>query len=105
MPEGSKPLRLHAEARAELQESVGFYRHRAGEWLVSQFKLRIVEGLNAIAAAPERHPQISNLPGVQKVQIKQFPFALFYVNRTKYIWIVAVAHGSRKPGYWKNRIH
>jgi hypothetical protein len=72
--------------------------------LVDQFKLRIVEGLNAIAADPKRYPAARDLPGVQRIRIKQFPFSLLYINRADYIWIVAVAHGSRKPGYWKRRI-
>ena len=25
------------------------------------------------------------------------------INRADYLWVVAVAHGSRKPGYWKQR--
>jgi toxin ParE1/3/4 len=104
MPGSSKALRLHAEARDELRESVEFYRQRAGEWLVDQFKRRIVEGLNALVADPERYPVVRDLPEVQRIRIKQFPFSLLYINRPDFVWIVAVAHGSRKPGYWKQRI-
>ena len=27
-----------------------------------------------------------------------------YINRDDELWVVAVAHGSRKPGYWKKRV-
>src|ERR1035441_1486470 len=27
-----------------------------------------------------------------------------YIDRTDYLWVMAVAHGSRKPGYWKQRV-
>ncbi|MDB6023135.1 MAG: type toxin-antitoxin system RelE/ParE family toxin [Pedosphaera sp.] len=104
MPTQPKALKLHAEARAELLESVVFYRERAGERWAGRFKQRVAEGLRAIAANPERYPPAQDLPGLQKMRIKQFPFTLLYVNRKDYIWIVAVAHGSRKPGYWKDRI-
>jgi toxin ParE1/3/4 len=43
------------------------------------------------------------MPGVQKFRLTQFPFSLLYINGADYLWVVAVAHGSRKPGYWKQR--
>jgi toxin ParE1/3/4 len=56
----------------------------------------VAEGFKTIAANPQ--------PEVRKLQIEQFPFSLLYVERADYIWVVAIAHGSRKPGYWKDRI-
>jgi toxin ParE1/3/4 len=104
MPVAPKAIQLHAEARVELQTSVIFYRERAGERWAASFKERVAEGLRNIVANPERNPPVSDLPGVQRWRIKQFPFSLLYINRPNYIWVVAVAHGSRKPGYWKDRI-
>jgi len=45
MPDRNKVVKLHAEARAELQESVAFYRERAGEGWAARFKQRVAEGL------------------------------------------------------------
>ena len=104
MPGRNKAVKLHAEARTELQESVAFYRERAGEGWASRFKQRVAEGLRAIGANPERYPPAPDLPGVQKLRIEQFPFSLLYINRPDYVWVVAIAHASRKPGYWKDRI-
>jgi len=53
MPGQNKVVKLHAEARAELQKSVAFYRSRAGERWANQFKQQVAEGLEAIAANPE----------------------------------------------------
>jgi toxin ParE1/3/4 len=99
-----KALKLHAAAQAELQESVEFYRKRGGERWAVRFKERVAEGFTAIALNPGRYPLAKDLADVRTFRIKQFPFSLLYINRTNYIWIVAVAHGSRKPGYWKERI-
>jgi toxin ParE1/3/4 len=104
MPGQPKALKLHAEARAELRESVAFYRERVGERWAVRFKQRVAEGLQAIAANPERYAPMRELPEVRRLRLKQFPFSLLYINRPNYIWIVAVAHGSRKPGYWKQRL-
>jgi toxin ParE1/3/4 len=44
------------------------------------------------------------MPEVQTFRLTQFPFSLLYINRADYLWVVAVAHGNRKPGYWKKRV-
>jgi hypothetical protein len=31
-------------------------------------------------------------------------FSIIYVDRTEYVWIVAVAHASRRPNYWLRRL-
>ena len=104
MPGYSKPVRLHPDARAELQDSVSFYRERGGERLATQFKQRAAEGFSAIAENPDRYRPDPELTGAHKLRLKQFPFSLIYIDRPEYIWIVAVAHGSRSPGYWKGRL-
>jgi toxin ParE1/3/4 len=104
MSSQTKAVKLHPEARAELREAVSFYRERVGDRWAGLFKERVAEGLNAIAANPERYRPVPDLPGVQTIRLKQFPFSLLYINRADHIWVVAVAHGSRKPGYWKDRI-
>ncbi len=104
MPGQAKAVRLHPEARAELQDSVSFYRERGGERLAAQFKQRVAESLRAIAENPGRHRPEPELPGARRVRLKQFPFSLIYIVRPEHIWIVAVAHGSRRPGYWRDRV-
>ncbi len=76
MPRPGKPVQLHPEARAELQESVNFYRNRGGEHRVERFKQRVADGLNIIASQPEGHPPEPGLVGVQRLRLKQFPFSV-----------------------------
>jgi hypothetical protein len=33
-----------------------------------------------------------------------FPYGILYTIEAEFILIVAVMHGSRKPGYWKGRV-
>jgi len=104
MPTRSRALKLHSQAQAELQTSVSFYRERGGERLAERFKEHVEAGFKAIMANPERFPPARDIPGVRKFRLKHFPFALLFIRRTANIWIVAVAHGSRKPGYWTHRV-
>src|SRR4051794_17869130 len=104
MPASARVLTLHSEALAELQDSVSFYRHRGGDHLANRFKHHVEAGFHAIVANPARFPPVKEIPGVRRFRLKHFPFALLYVTRPASIWILAVAHGSRKPGYWKYRV-
>ena len=99
----SKLVKLHPEARTELQDSVDFYGERSGQ-LKSNFKQRVVEGLREMAHDPGRYPKVPGVTDVRKCRLRQFPFSILYINRPHYVWVVAIAHGSRRPGYWKERL-
>jgi toxin ParE1/3/4 len=103
MGDAGRMIRFHPEALAELRDSVDFYRSRAGDGWAEIFKRRIEETLQAVARDPGRFPPVRGVQGVQRARVKQFPFSLLYIERPNLIWVVAVAHGSRRPGYWMER--
>jgi hypothetical protein len=35
--------------------------------------------------------------------VKRFPYKIVYRERADDLYIVAIAHTSRRPGYWKDR--
>ena len=98
-----KQVKLHPGARTDLEESVQFYGARS-EYARMMFKEGIAEGFRTIADAPERHPKVPELKDVRKFRMPHFPFSILYVDRPLYVWVVAIAHGSRRPGYWKERL-
>ena len=51
------------------------------------------------------NPRLPRLrKGYRRINLKVFPFYLAYVTEGELIWVLAVAHVSRKPGYWKKRL-
>lgn len=42
--------------------------------------------------------------GYRRVNLPVFPYYIAFVIRDNVIFIVALAHGSRKPGYWHERL-
>ena len=36
--------------------------------------------------------------------LKRFPFSVVYAATDELVYIMAVAHGSREPGYWRARV-
>lgn len=58
------------------------------------------EFIRGFPAASPRHPP----SGHRKIVLRRFPFALFYLEADDAIWINAVAHAKRAPGYWHERV-
>lgn len=41
--------------------------------------------------------------GYRRVNLNAFPYYIAYIIREETLWILAVAHGHRKPEYWIKR--
>jgi toxin ParE1/3/4 len=55
-----------------------------------------------ILEAPRRWPMANH--GTRKFLLQRFPYAVYYREFPSGIEVLAVAHGHRKPGYWKSRL-
>lgn len=42
--------------------------------------------------------------GTRRYLMKRFPFVIVYRAKPTHIEIIAVAHGRRRPGYWRERL-
>jgi toxin ParE1/3/4 len=99
-----KVVILHTQAEAELQDSVNFYRENGGEELTTKFKSEVAEGFEIIALYPYQHAPMPEIDGVRKFRLRNFPFSILYVPLQRKIWVIAIAHGSRHPGFWMERL-
>jgi plasmid stabilization system protein ParE len=41
--------------------------------------------------------------GTRKITVKSFPFSIIYRSDKAGIMVIAIAHHSRRPGYWITR--
>ena len=97
----SKEVGLHEEALAEAQAAYDWYATRnlaAAEGFIDELD----HAIEQIGMFPEAG--ITYLSGTRRFVMRRFPFTVIYRDREKTIEVVAVAHGRRKPGYWKKRI-
>jgi plasmid stabilization system protein ParE len=64
------------------------------------------EELARAGRAIQRSPQIwaPYLSGTRRYLMKRFPFIVVFRAAADRIEIIAVAHGRRRPGYWKGRV-
>jgi toxin ParE1/3/4 len=92
---------FHPEARLEYLDAAAYYESsRAG--LGAEFSREIESAIERILEAPDRW-RITR-EDVRHYLAHKFPYAILYTIELDFVLIVAVAHGSREPGYWKHRI-
>jgi plasmid stabilization system protein ParE len=94
-------LKFHPQARIDLREGKAFYRKRSPLAAIA-FARQIDGALARVAESPLRYP--SGEHGTREhVLPSRFPYTIVYRVYQKVIVIVAVAHQSREPGYWRGR--
>jgi len=89
------------EAEAELQDAVGYYDSKSTD-LGDRLMEAYFHALDRIRDFPRVHPK--GRLKTRKCKLQDFPFILVYQVRGQLITIYAVAHQSRKPGYWRGRL-
>ena len=91
----------HRLAENELVESARFYEARR-DFLGEGFLDLVEEAVAELRAQPAWGTP--GKFGTRSWKVRRFPFRLVYLEQPRGIWIVAVAHLSRKPDYWLDRL-
>lgn len=96
-------LKFHSDARADVREGRAFYRKRSPVAAIA-FIHAIEDAVAQIREAPLRYP-VGEDGARELVLPRRFPYTIVYrLNRAQdMIIIVAVAHHSREPGFWRIR--
>jgi toxin ParE1/3/4 len=95
------PVKYHEAAEDELLSEIGYLELRANG-LGRRFFAEVRRAENLIAQFPESAAEI--LPGIRKRVLRKFRYSLIYTMEEDGLLILAVAHHSRRPGYWVGRV-
>jgi toxin ParE2 len=95
-----KEIIFHPEARAEMREAVEFYEGRL-DGLGFRFLLAVEQTAERIVVHPEAGAPLGS--EFRKRIVPGFPYNIIYRVWEDYIFLVAVAHQHRRPGYWRSR--
>ena len=93
-------IRFVEEAQTEFLDAISYYEEaRAG--LGARFKDAVDRSVLWIAD----HPELYRLRpgGYRRINLRVFSYYIPYIVRGQTLWVLAVAHGSRKPLYWISR--
>ena len=97
-----KPFQFSGPASAEFTEAVRWYESRR-PGLGGDFYDAVVQTVDVIRTHPEigtaRRGRLPN----RQFRLTRFPYKIVYRVRETDIYVVAVAHTSRRPGYWRGR--
>lgn len=60
--------------------------------------------LQQLAAQPGLGAPWPGVSTVRRLALASFPFFLVYFVERHVVFVAAIAHTSRKPGYWRSRL-
>ena len=92
---------LHPEAENDLRHAAEFYRESADSSLSQSLLAEFERSVDVLL----QHPGLGTLwrNGRRRFLMRRFPYSLVYTIVDEQIRILAVAHHSRRPDYWRGR--
>lgn len=90
----------HPETQEEIDEGVDFYFEKQ-LGIEEEFIAALEASVHKLAKDPGFPREFD--PPYRKVVTDRFPYQIVYRISGDSVWIVAVMHQSRRPGYWKKR--
>lgn len=94
---------FHPDAQAELNHAIGYYEaNQPG--LAYQFAIEVFAAVKRIKAYPTLWPLMDDRQ-LRRCLIHRFPYGVIYAldEEEAKIYILAVMHLHREPGYWSER--
>jgi toxin ParE1/3/4 len=93
-------VRFHPLADEELSSATDWYLARSVSAAVG-FAREIDHAIERIGEAPQRYPLTKF--GRRRFVLMNYPYDLVYRILPAEVEVIAVAHHSRRPGYWRHR--
>jgi hypothetical protein len=101
-----RPIRIHSAAAQEAEQAAAWYeRERPG--LGVDFSAAIEAALDRL-----ENEQVSVAVAVgsggrrtiRRLILLRFPYDVVFVDRADHVLVLAFAHHSRRPGFWRDRM-
>ena len=97
-----KRIEFLSEAIEEFEEAADYYES-AREGLGGEFREEFERLSLKIRRGPRQFPQYKQT-GLRHTILRRFPFVVYYREMAESVVVYAIAHGRRRPDYWKNRL-
>ena len=95
-----RSVAFHPAAREELEAAFRWYRARSPR-VAEQFLFEVDQAIERIRTSPEVAAKYQH--GTRRFVCRRFPFVIVFRARDTKVLVVAVAHGRRRPDYWRRR--
>ena len=94
---------FHPAAAEEFFAALRFYREAESGKVASDFDAELRRCIELVLHSPEIAPRFGGR-GARGKLLRRFPYTLVYAVQQDRIYVLAVAHQNRRPGYWTNRL-
>ena len=94
------PANLHPQADEELSE-ISLYYESLAAGLGADFLVELNRTLAFLLQFPGAGRAIRH--GSRRLSLRRFPYHLIYRVEPTCVYILAIAHHRRRPGYWRIR--
>jgi plasmid stabilization system protein ParE len=95
-----KPVKFHPDAAEEARAAAAHYEGiRAG--LGVDYQAELAAALARIRDNPLLYAVESKT--IRVCPLRRFPYLIFYEDLTDRVWVAAIGHQRRQPGYWSRR--
>jgi hypothetical protein len=99
-------VRIHAAAAEEAAEAAAWYeRERPGLGLDFERAVDAALDLLEDEIVPlVSVPGVAGTRGAKRLLLRRFPYAVIVRESAVEVIVIAFAHTSRRPGYWRGRL-
>jgi plasmid stabilization system protein ParE len=87
------------DAEAEIAGAFGWYLER-NPLAAEAFRTEAFERIDALCDSATKWKQDED--GTRRCLLRRFPYTVFYEIEGNIVFVLAVAHQRRKPGYWRH---
>ena len=91
---------FHPAASDETVETTAYYEGEI-QGLGDGFITEVEKVIGVLSDQPEIGQKVGG--EFRRIILARFPYSLIYGIESDRIWVVAVAHHRRRPGYWQGR--
>jgi toxin ParE1/3/4 len=102
----SKVVRVDTEAEAEIAAAMDWHESER-EGLGAEFLNEVRLAMQSLQTPGPECTPVKGVPkalGVKRKLVDRFPYVIIFVEFDAAVRVIAVAHGHRRPGYWRRRV-
>jgi len=97
----TKPLVIDPRAEREIADAYKWYGRRDRQ-AATRYRVEVNQAMDRIGQLPESFPPYMH--GTRMCLLKKFPYLVVFREYPDHLFVVAVAHGRQRPGYWRKRL-
>jgi toxin ParE1/3/4 len=101
-----KRARYHPAARDELRGAIAYDEadHPGRGIDLEEAVRRVIRRIQLLPQSAPRWPRIESSVEIRRAKVKRHPYLVVYAVLDDQVVVLAIAHTSKRPGYWRERI-